>query len=74
MAADAGKPTDAANVSWAYECRSCQEVQFRVAWYAAPRGHDDQPRPPGWAIECSGCSRVTLLPEALDMTEARSMR
>lgn len=64
----------AANASWDYECRACQGSLFRVAWYTAPRGQDGEPRPPGWVIECSGCERVTLLPEAPDMTEARSAR
>lgn len=64
----------AANASWHYGCRACQQALFKVAWYTAPRGRDGEPRPPGWAIECAGCGRVTLLPEAPDMTEARSAR
>lgn len=36
-----------------------------------PRGHDGGPKPPGWAIECGGCRRVTLMPEVPDMAEAR---
>lgn len=64
----------AANTCWNYECRNCGGTLFAVSWYTAPRGHDDEPWPPGWAIECSGCGRVTLLPEAPDMTEARSAR
>jgi hypothetical protein len=55
-----------ANVSYEYYCRECRGTLFRVAWYAAPLAPDGTPRPPGWAIECSGCSRVTLIPDAPD--------
>lgn len=61
------------NESWAYECRACKGLLFKVAWYAAPRGHDGEPRQPGWAIECAECRRVTLIPEAPDMTGARKL-
>jgi hypothetical protein len=63
-----------ANTAWTYACRSCSETLFRVCWYTAPRGQDGKIGEPGWAIECSGCGRVTLLPEAPDMTEARTTR
>jgi hypothetical protein len=56
------------------ECRQCKGILFRVAWYMSPAGLDGEPRPPGWAIECDGCGRVTLIPEAPDMSEARSAR
>lgn len=57
---------DTANVKYAYYCRECRGTLFRVGWYIAPRAPDGSPRPPGWAIECAGCGRVTLIPEAPD--------
>ena len=60
-----------ANVSYEYYCRGCRGTLFRVAWYVAPLAPDGSPRPPGWAIECAGCGRVTLIPEAPDLDEVR---
>lgn len=60
-----------ANVSYEYECRQCRSRLFRVAWYLCPRAPDGSPRTAGWAIECSGCGRVTLIPEAPDLGEMR---
>lgn len=64
---------DSAGGKWLYECRACKSILFRVAWYTAPVRRDGNPEPPGWALECGGCGRATLMPEAPDLTEARTV-
>jgi hypothetical protein len=55
--------------AYGYYCRRCGSELFRVSWYLSPQAPDGSPRPPGWAIECGGCGRVTLIPEVPEFAE-----